>query len=51
MSLTMFVRERKLEQAIVATTSGRSGVAEVIDHVAAAYILQGFLDRLKVLKS
>lgn len=39
------------EKALLEADTTRKRRAEVIDHVAAAYILQGFLDRLKVLKS
>ena len=37
------------EKALLEADITRKRRAEVIDHVAAAYILQGFLDRLKVL--
>ena len=37
------------EKALLEADTTRKRRAEVIDHVAAAYILQGFLDRLKVL--
>ena len=39
------------EKALLEADTTRKRRAEVIDHVAAAYILQGFLDRLKILKS
>ena len=39
------------EKALLEADTTRKRRAEVIDHVAAAYMLQGFLDRLKVLKS
>ena len=39
------------EKALLEADTTRKRRAEVIDHVAAAYILQGFLDRLKVLDS
>ena len=39
------------EKALLEADTTRKRRAEVIDHVAAAYILQGFLDRLRVLKS
>ena len=37
------------EKALLEADTTRKRRAEVIDHVAAAYILQGFLDRLKIL--
>ncbi|MDA9671929.1 Holliday junction resolvase RuvX [Paracoccaceae bacterium] len=37
------------EKALLEADTTRKRRAEVIDHVAAAYILQGFLDRLRVL--
>ena len=37
------------KKALLEADTTRKRRAEVIDHVAAAYILQGFLDRLKVL--
>ena len=37
------------EKALLEADTTRKRRAEVIDHVAAAYILQGFLDRLKFL--
>ena len=37
------------EKALLEADMTRKRRAEVIDHVAAAYILQGFLDRLKIL--
>ena len=37
------------ERALLEADTTRKRRAEVIDHVAAAYILQGFLDRLKIL--
>ena len=37
------------EKALLEADITRKRRAEVIDHVAASYILQGFLDRLKVL--
>jgi putative Holliday junction resolvase len=39
------------EKALLEADTTRKRRAEVIDHVAAAYILQGFLDRLKILNS
>ena len=36
------------EKALLEADTTRKRRAEVIDHVAAAYILQGFLDRLKI---
>ena len=39
------------EKALLEADTTRKRRAEVIDHVAAAYILQGFLDRLKILDS
>ena len=39
------------EKALLEADTTRKRRAEVIDHVAAAYILQGFLDRLKVLRT
>ena len=39
------------EKALLEADTTRKRRTEVIDHVAAAYILQGFLDRLKVLGS
>ena len=36
------------ERALLEADTSRSKRAQVIDHVAAAYILQGFLDRLAV---
>jgi putative Holliday junction resolvase len=38
------------EKALLEADTTRKRRAEVIDHVAAAYILQGFLDRLRVLQ-
>ena len=38
------------EKALLEADTSRKRRAEVIDHVAAAYILQGFLDRLRVLQ-
>ena len=37
------------EKALLEADTTRKRRAEVINHVAAAYILQGFLDRLKIL--
>ena len=37
------------EKALLEADTSRKRRSEVIDHVAAAYILQGFLDRLKIL--
>ena len=37
------------EKALLEADTTRKRRAEVIDHVAAAYILQGFLDRLRIL--
>lgn len=37
------------ERALIAADTSRKRRAQVIDHVAAAYILQGFLDRLAYL--
>ena len=37
------------ERALLEADTSRKRRAEIIDHVAAAYILQGFLDRLKIL--
>ena len=37
------------EKALLEADTTRKRRAEVIDHVAAAYILQGFLERLKIL--
>ena len=37
------------EKALLEADTTRKRRAEVIDHVAAAYILQGFLDRLEIL--
>ena len=39
------------KKALLEADTTRKRRAEVIDHVAAAYILQGFLDRLKVLSN
>jgi len=39
------------ERALLAADTSRKRRAEVIDHVAAAYILQGLLDRLSHLKA
>ena len=39
------------EKALLEADTTRKRRAEVIDHVAAAYILQGFLDRIKLLNS
>jgi len=39
------------ERALLDADTSRRRRAEVIDHVAAAYILQGFLDRLAFLKT
>ena len=39
------------EKALLEADTTRKRRAQVIDHVAAAYILQGFLDRLKVLEN
>nr|WP_290442816.1 Holliday junction resolvase RuvX [Rhodovulum tesquicola] len=38
------------ERALLEADTSRKRRAEVIDHVAAGYILQGFLDRLRHLK-
>lgn len=39
------------ERALLEADASRKKRAEVIDHVAASYILQGFLDRLTVMRS
>ncbi len=39
------------ERALLEADTSRKRRAEVIDHVAASYILQGALDRMRVLKS
>lgn len=39
------------EKALLEADTSRKRRAEVIDHVAAGYILQGLLDRLRVLRS
>lgn len=39
------------ERALLEADTSRKRRAEVIDHVAAGYILQGVLDRLRVLRS
>ena len=39
------------EKALLEADTTRKRRAEVIDHVAAAYILQGFLDRIKLLNN
>ena len=39
------------ERALLEADTSRKRRAEVIDHVAAGYILQGFLDRLRVLRA
>ncbi len=39
------------ERALLEADTSRRRRAEVIDHVAAAYILQGLLDRLRVLRA
>lgn len=39
------------ERALLEADTSRKRRAEVIDHVAAAYILQGALDRLRVLRT
>ncbi len=39
------------EKALLEADTTRKRRAEVIDHVAAAYILQGMLDRLRVLRT
>lgn len=39
------------ERALLEADTSRKRRAEVIDHVAAGFILQGFLDRLRVLKA
>ncbi len=39
------------EKALLEADTSRKRRAEVIDHVAAAYILQGVLDRLRVLRT
>ena len=39
------------ERALLEADTSRKRRAEVIDHVAASYILQGVLDRLRVLRS
>ena len=39
------------ERALLEADTSRKRRAEVIDHVAAGYILQGLLDRLRVLRS
>jgi len=38
------------ERALIAADMSRAKRAEVIDHVAAGFILQGFLDRLDVMR-
>ena len=39
------------ERALLEADTSRRRRAEVIDHVAASYILQGLLDRLRVLRA
>ena len=39
------------ERALLEADTSRRRRAEVIDHVAAGYILQGVLDRLRVIKA